>query len=271
MGEMIFPELSYAVQGSFFDVNRQLRGVGLSEEGWERALHIALTARGICAQRQVAYELKYGEHRIGRFFVDMIVEDKMLLELKATARLLPIHFAQVITYLRVTGLDLGILVNFGGNMAEFERILRTTPSSSPQFIAPPIQSSDVVTDLFEPELTRAIRGVLYQVHAFLRPGYMHMHYRRATQIELRAQGIGVQYRTKIMLAYLGHPIETKEVKLLIVEGKILVACVAVSVVTEAMRLRMRHYLRLLNMQLGLIANFHAPNLEIISVRVAPAG
>ncbi|MEZ4640135.1 MAG: GxxExxY protein [Caldilineaceae bacterium] len=190
MGEMIFPELSYAVQGSFFDVNRQLRGVGLSEEGWERALHIALTARGICAQRQVAYELKYGEHRIGRFFVDMIVEDKMLLELKATARLLPIHFAQVITYLRVTGLDLGILVNFGGNMAEFERILRTTPSSSPQ---------------------------------------------------------------------------------LIVEGKILVACVAVSVVTEAMRLRMRHYLRLLNMQLGLIANFHAPNLEIISVRVAPAG
>ena len=68
------------------------------------------------------HELRYKEHRIGRLFVDMLIDEKLLLEIKAETELLPIDEAQVITYLAVTGLKLGMLINFGGRELEIKRI-----------------------------------------------------------------------------------------------------------------------------------------------------
>jgi len=122
MTEIIYPELSYTVQGALYDVYNELRYLDLSEEGWESALLIALEERGVSAQRQVEYELRYKGYRIGRFFVDVLADGKLLLELKVEDELLPIDVAQVISYLKVTDLKLGILVNFGGDKLEFKRI-----------------------------------------------------------------------------------------------------------------------------------------------------
>jgi GxxExxY protein len=265
MAELVYPVLSYAVQGAFFDVHTQLRGFNLSEEGWERALLIALEERGIPARRQVECELKYGDRRVGRFFVDVIVDDKLLLELKTVEALLPIHLAQVITYLRITDLKLGILVNFGGTSVEFKRILNTMDPHP--LTAQPVEQDFLSDDLLFPELTGMVRSVLYTVHTTLGAGFMHMHYRRAVQIELHAQQINYQLHTKISITYQGRPIETRETRLLVVEGKILLTCVAVSVITDPMRLRMRQYLTLLGLQIGLIANFHAAHMEIVTVRL----
>lgn len=265
MAEIIYPVLSYAVQGAFFDVHNQLRGFSLSEEGWERALLIALEERGIPAQRQVEYELQYGTRRVGRFFVDVVVDDKLILELKVADELLPIHTAQTITYLRITDLRLGILVNFGGVRVEFRRILNRLPTHSL-----PVQrmgQDSHPEKLLFPALTAAVRAALYTVHTTLGPGFMHMHYRRASQIELRTQHIGYQLHKKITVTYRGRPIESRKTRLLVIEGKLLLTCVAVSAVTAAMQLRMRQYLNLLGLQIGLIANFHPPQLEIITVRL----
>ena len=128
MNKIVYPELSYDVQGAFFDVYNALHGFELSEAGWESALLIALADRGLSAERQVEYALRYKGYRIGRFFVDVLVEDKLLLELKVADALLPIHKAQVITYLKVTGLELGILVNFGGSKLDFKRMPTTSAS-----------------------------------------------------------------------------------------------------------------------------------------------
>lgn len=266
MAEVLYPELSYAVQGAFFDVHNQLHGFDLSEQGWERALLIALAERGIPAQNQVEYELRYGEHRVGRFFVDVIVDDTLLLELKVTDGLLPIHAAQTITYLRVTGLKLGILVNFGEPRVVFKRIPNTvSPAQSPPSEmssgAPPPEG------ILHPALTEAVRAAVYTVHSTLGPGFMHMHYRRATQLELRARGIGYQLHKKVTITYRGRPIESRDTRLLIVEGKLLLVCVAVSAVSEQMRVRMRQYLNHFGLQLGLIANFHGPAAELITVRL----
>jgi GxxExxY protein len=95
-----------------------------------------------------------------------------------------------------------------------------------------------------------------------------MHYRRAVQIELHAQQISYPLHTKISITYQGRPIETRETRLLVVERKLLLTCVAVSTITDTMRLRMRQYLKLLGLQIGLIANFHAEHLEIITVRLS---
>ncbi len=81
----------------------------------------------LCGSRRIrsatsGVQLRYKGYRVGRFFVDIVAEEKMVLELKVEDRLLPIDVAQVLTYLRVTGLKLGILVNFGKDSIEIQRI-----------------------------------------------------------------------------------------------------------------------------------------------------
>jgi GxxExxY protein len=263
--ELIYPGLSYSVQGALYAVYNELHHLEISEKGWESALLIALAERDVSAQRQVEYELCYKGYRIGRFFIDVLVDEKLLLELKVEGELLPIDVAQVITYLKVTGLRLGILANFGGDKLEFKRIpnfIRDRPASHTQVKA--IRSSD---HLLYPELTGQLRAVLYEVHNELGPGFMHMHYRRATQIELRKRDTPYEVKKEITIRFRGQPIETRDTRLLIVDNKVLLAPIAVHEITSTLKGRFRQYLRLLDLQLGLIANFHAPSLEIEAVRI----
>jgi len=263
--DLIYPELSYVVQGAFYEVYRELCYLDLSEEGWESALLIALGERGVPAQRQVEYALHYKGYRIGRFFVDVLVDGRLLLELKVQPDLRPIDVAQVLTYLKVADLKLGILVNFGGNRLEFRRI--------PNFIqerslrrrqVDAVQTSE---PLLYPELTQMLRAILYEVHGELGPGFMHMHYRRATQIELRQCDIPYRVEKEIIIRFRGKPIEKRETRLVIVDDKVLLAPIAVREITPALKGRCRQYLKLLGLKLGIVANFHAPSLEIETVRV----
>jgi len=263
--ELVYPELSYAVQGALYDVYNELRYLELSEEGWENALLIALAERGVGAERQVEYALHYKGYRIGRFFVDVLADGKLLVELKAADVLRPIDQAQVIAYLKVTGLRLGILVNFGGTELEFRRIPNMVSSRS----ARRSRVSDVPSwrHLLYPELTGRLRAALYEVHGELGPGFMHMHYRRATQIELRRQGIAHEVKKEIAIQFRGRPVERRETRLLIVDGQVLLAPIAVREITSRLKGRFRHTLKLLGLELGLIANFHTPSLEIETVRM----
>ncbi|MBX3000715.1 MAG: GxxExxY protein [Caldilineaceae bacterium] len=240
--------------------------MNLSEEGWERALMIALAEREIPAQRQVRYELTYGSHRIGRFAVDVMVDNKILLEPKAVEEILPIHQAQLLTYLRVTGLQLGIVVTFGVPKVIFQRMANQLPKKAQS----PATPDAYLENLLYPELARELYKVFYTVQQTLGTGFMHMHYRRAVQIELRAHGISYRPQKKITISYQGQPIETRDTYLLLVEGKVLLACVAVSAITAQMQLRMRQYLKLLGLKLGTIVNFHPQLLDIEWVRLPDA-
>ncbi len=265
MTEIIYPELSYVVQGSLYDVYNELRYFDLSEEGWENAFLIALEEREVPAQRQVEYELRYKGYRIGRFFVDVLADEKLVLELKVEDRLLPIDMAQGITYLKITGLKLGILVNFGGEELEIQRIPNFVSQGSAH--RPPTSAIQPSGHLLHPKLTRELRAALYEVHGELGPGFMHMHYRRATQIELRQRDIPYKIKKEITIRFRGRPIETRETRLLIADERVLMAPVAVRAITPKIKGRFRQYLGLLDLKLGVIANFHAPSLEIETVRI----
>lgn len=265
MTDLIYPELSYIVQGALFDVYNELRHLELSEEGWESALLIALAERGVSAQRQVEYELRYKGCRIGRFFVDVLADERLLLELKVEDELLPIDVAQVIAYLKVTGLKLGILVNFGGEELDFRRIPNFVSQRSAH--CPQVGAIQSASHLLYPELTKELRAILYEVHSELGPGFMHMHYRRAAQIELHWHNIPYEVKKEITIHFRGQPIERRETRLLIVDSKVLLAPLAVRQITPRLKGRFRQYLRLLGLRLGFVANFHTPSLEIETVRV----
>lgn len=265
MTDIIYPEFSYKVQGAFFEIHNALHHFGLSEAGWEKALMIALVERGIAVQLQVEHALHYKERRIGRFFMDVVADDKLVIEIKVAEALQPIHRAQVLAYLKVSSLKLGILVNFGGERVVFERVPNFI-SQRPATIERPGGSSHAGEDLIYAELTGELRDVLYEVHRELGPGWLPMHYRRACQVELRLRDVPFEKLTEIMIQYRGQPIERRDVRLLVVDGKVLLAPVAAREVTAGMRTRFRHNLSALKLKLGLIANFHASSLEIETVR-----
>jgi len=265
MTELIYSELTYSVRGAFFDVFNELRHLDLSEAGWEKALVIALQERDISVHSQVEYELHYKGYRIGRFFVDVLADERLIIELKAAAALLPVDEAQVITYLKVTALKLGILVNFGGEELEIIRI----PNFVSERSARPLQTG--VTPSSEqwlyPALTGKLRAVLYEVHSELGSGFMHMHYRRAVQIELDIRSIPYEVKKEIVIPFRQQPVETRETRLILVDDRVLLVPIAVLGITPKLRGRFRQYLKLLGLKIGLVANFHTSSLEIEVVRI----
>lgn len=93
------------------EVHRVL-GPGLLEGPYRAALQIELAANGIHAEREPTYPVLYRGHRIADFRPDLIVDSSVVVEVKSVARYDPVFAAQLLTYLRVTGLHTGLLLNF---------------------------------------------------------------------------------------------------------------------------------------------------------------
>ncbi len=103
--------LAREVIGSAIEVHRCL-GPGFLEFVYEEALAIELRARGIAYERQVVVRVNYKGHAVGEGRIDLFVEDQLVVELKTVEGLLPIHTAQVISYLKTTRRRLGLLISF---------------------------------------------------------------------------------------------------------------------------------------------------------------
>lgn len=118
---MVNDELTGAIINASFDVSNEL-GAGFLESVYEKALIVALSQRGLNINAQVPLKVRFRNVIVGDFFADLIVEDKVLIELKAVSRLLPEHKAQVINYLNATGIETGLLLNFGNPRVEYYRL-----------------------------------------------------------------------------------------------------------------------------------------------------
>jgi GxxExxY protein len=116
-------ELTYQINGAIYEVNREL-GSGFLEKVYEAALLIELRERGLQAERQVPVNVAYKGNLVGEYFADMVVEGKVILELKAVENLEKIHEAQLLNYLKATGYPVGLLVNFTYPKAQIRRFFK---------------------------------------------------------------------------------------------------------------------------------------------------
>ena len=98
-------------------------GVGFLESVYENALCIELSKLGIVYKQQAPIDVMYQQQLVGHFVADLIVENKLLVELKAVSVFSPQHSAQVMNYLRATGLQVGLLINFGASKIGIKRIV----------------------------------------------------------------------------------------------------------------------------------------------------
>lgn len=118
--------LAYRVIGALIEVHKET-GPGLSEAMYENAVCIELSRRQIPFKRQVYLPVKYKGEPIGEARIDLLIDEKLIVELKACEELMPVHRAQLITYLQLTGLQLGLLVNFNKPILAdgIKRVVRT--------------------------------------------------------------------------------------------------------------------------------------------------
>ena len=117
---MHLEKVTEQVIGACFEVSNEL-GIGFLESVYEKALLVALCDRGLKVERQVSIEVFFRQQAVGEFFADIVVEDQLIVELKAVKRLAVEHIAQVLNYLRATGKEVGLLVNFGTKKLEYRR------------------------------------------------------------------------------------------------------------------------------------------------------
>ena len=124
MVDLIYKELAYKIVGCAMKVHKIL-GPGFLESVYEAALKLELAAQGILFEAQKEHPVIYMGQEIKKFYCDLVVENKIIIELKAVRKLGDIERAQVINYLKVTGLQLGILINFGEKSLVSERLVST--------------------------------------------------------------------------------------------------------------------------------------------------
>jgi GxxExxY protein len=121
---LVYEELSYQIRGALYEVYNTL-GTGFREETYKLAVVAELEQRGVLVAREVDFEIKYKGKVIDLYRADIVVDDNVILELKVTEELHPRHTAQLLSYLKASGLPLGLLVNFGKERVQIVRQVNT--------------------------------------------------------------------------------------------------------------------------------------------------
>ena len=115
-------DITYEIRGAVFEVNKIL-GSGFLEKVYENALMVELKNRGLKAESQVPLKVTYKDEIVGDYFADIVVENQVLIELKVVENLQKIHEAQLLHYLKVTGIQVGFLINFKSSTVEIKRLV----------------------------------------------------------------------------------------------------------------------------------------------------
>jgi GxxExxY protein len=115
-------QLSYVIRGCVYEVFKQL-GCGFLEKVYENALLKELLAQGLHVESQVPIKVHYKDAVVGEYVADIIVEENVILELKAQQQLSKVSEAQLLNYLKATDMKIGMLVNFTYPKATIKRLV----------------------------------------------------------------------------------------------------------------------------------------------------
>jgi GxxExxY protein len=129
-------ELTEKIIKAFYQVYNTL-GPGFLEKVYQQAMEVELTEMGLHVQPQAPIHVFYKGVEVGEYFADLLVEEAVIVELKAAARLAEEHGAQLVNYLRATHVEVGLLLNFGPHPEVKRKVFETARKSlSPQSLPP---------------------------------------------------------------------------------------------------------------------------------------
>ena len=120
--ELAYKDLSYRIVGLAMRVHREL-GYGFLEKVYENALMVLMRKEEIPAAQQKPVTVFFEGESVGDYYADILVDDVIIIELKVAEKIADVHRAQILNYLKATGLKLGLLINFGKDKLEYERFV----------------------------------------------------------------------------------------------------------------------------------------------------
>lgn len=124
MAELLYKHLSFAIIGAAMEVHNIL-GSGFLEAVYQVALEKELKLRKIPFEHKVKLPISYKGELIGEYEADLVVDGKIVVELKSVSRFSSAHEAQAIHYLTATGVQLALLINFGAGSLEYRRVIKS--------------------------------------------------------------------------------------------------------------------------------------------------
>ena len=119
-------DITYKINGAFFELSRVL-GAGFLEKVYENVLLVELKVGGLKAESQIPLKVDCKGQIVGDDVVDILVKGKVIVELKAVEQLQKVHEAQLLNYLKATGIGVGLFVNFTPPKAEIKRFVFNLP------------------------------------------------------------------------------------------------------------------------------------------------
>ncbi len=119
---ILYKDLSYRIIGLAMEVHNEL-GYGFLEKVYENSLMILFSREKIPAVQQAPINVRFKGEIVGNYVADILVDDKIILELKCVETIANVHRAQVLNYLKATGKQLAIILNFAKEKLEYERLL----------------------------------------------------------------------------------------------------------------------------------------------------
>jgi GxxExxY protein len=263
MPELIHQELTGDIIGAYYEVyNRTPRTH--PEYIYERAMMEELRLRGRATTQQDEYLILYKEHLAGVQRLDLFVAQEVAVELKVVEHLTPLHKAQGISYLKTVDKPVGLLLNFGSKTPEFNRLY-----FDPAKRASALPEKEAITpspDWLYPDLAYQVVGGLYEVHTVLGAGFVYRIYANACCHELGLRGLEVKPGKRMQVTYKGVVIGDVAFAHIVVEGKIMVFPVAIGDVNALHLDSLKDWMRLCDIQLGILANLNDIHLEPVFIR-----
>ena len=263
MPELIHQELTGDIIGAYYEVYNHTPRT-LPEYICERAMMEELRLRGRATTRQDEYRILYKERLVGVQRLDLFVAQEVGVEIKVAERLTCLHKAQCISYLKTVDKQVGLLLNFGSKTPEFNRLY-----FDPAKRASALPEKKAITpspDWLYPDLAYQIVGGLYKVHTILGAGFVHRIYANACYHELGLRGLAAKPAKRMQVTYKGVVIGDVAFGHILVEGKIMVFPVAIGDINALHLDSLKDWMRLCDIQLGILANFNAIHLEPVFVR-----
>lgn len=244
----------YDIKGCIFTVYNTLGSVW-AEEVYEQALELELKAKGFTVDRQRSFDVFYFNKRVGHYRLDLLVENTVILELKAAPEVYPLQQAQLISYLKGFDKPIGILANFG--CAPLYHQIMPNKLNQP---TPLLDTFDF--DKVTVKGKEKIEGLLYMANRILitlGPGYFHQVYRRSFYEELKSTGIRFDVVKEIKAVYRQQEIGSKDAYFFILDD-LLLSTVAIKELNKQVQTKFCQHMRYLKCKRGLIFNFNALHL-----------
>jgi GxxExxY protein len=123
-GNFLHGELTHTILNAAFEVHNYL-GCGFIEKVYENALIRELKIRKIICENQKTIQISYKEGIVGNYIADIVIDGKVIVEVKACEKITKIHEAQLINYLKATGYKVGLILNFSKTKLEYKRLVLT--------------------------------------------------------------------------------------------------------------------------------------------------